>query len=794
MPGLGGMAISMRVPTPQPLADRLINLVTLPTHGPVTIADLEGCAQGNLLAPFAAGPTRRLYGVEISAAQVEAARARLPHADITCAPFESVRIAAGSISLAVGNPPYVRLDSGKRAEYVALTLATHALTPGGVTIQIIPARQLDGTLANHIARHYTDVRCWRFPDGDPDSDLAFQKYTQIVIAGVKRPTPLEAPDVSTRTQMMGWKYDSEKQRWAGGIEPPVLPAAPIPDPYAVPMCSTDPDITVLHADDALLLERLVADGLHHGQPWRDATAPQPLNQQVRPLMPPAGPAHVSALILSGLLDGDILQTAAGRQFVLTTWAVKTRKAQEITDEQREKHVVAVTQNEPEGALSVLWLDTGDVETYIGTDAYTFLSPYLPTLAQTVLQKHEPVYQLNPARWEVRVALTIAQDKQLPGQPYPGLAPAQMHRPFALRAALWAQGQPVLLNGEAGVGKTRQLILLSALLGYYWQHHQGRDVSEWGFQPAEFAQERRPSWARRLRRAWRANPRLPGDAPRALPVIVSCPRRVTAWEQEFATAFPQADMWGRIESMADVRDFFHACATSDTPVLVATIAHSTKHNRGLHFAPGVVRHATIVEEAVLTPPAEIQPYLEPIQAGPRIVAYRDTRTGQILTHQVERETFACPHCGTMVEAVPATDPTPDPTSNDEEGRDNRVPVTDITYFLKARRRCRQCAAPLWQFPRTKARQRKHGSIGFARWSALVEAGLPEHPTTRPRRERARARLNAEGQWDWTGDERINPYDWLHRHYRECWGLTIIDESHNGRGANSDIARAFHLLWT
>jgi hypothetical protein len=782
------MAISMRIQTPQPLADRLTHLVALPDTGRVNIADLEGCAQGNLLAPWSSGPSHRLYGIEISEEQVDAARARLPHADITRSPFESLRIAAGSISLAVGNPPYVRLENGKRAEYVAITLATHALCAGGVTIQIIPARQLDGVLANHLARNYTDVRCWRFPDDDPDSDESFQKYTQIVIAGVKRATVLDAPDPGVKAQVMAWKYDNEKKTWAGGAAPPVIPDAPIADPYPVPVCGREPEITVLHADDALLLERLSADGLHHGNQWRDATEPHPLTTLVRLLMPPVGPAHISALILSGLLDGDILETAEGRQFVLTTWAVKTRKEQDVTDEQREAHVVEVVQNEPEGALSVLWMDTGEVETHIGSDAYAFLAPYLPVLTQTVLGKYEPVYQLDPARWEVRVALTIAQDKQLPGQPYPGLAPAQMHRPFALRRAFWEQGQPVLLNGEAGVGKTRQLILLSALLGYYWQHRQGRDVREWGLVPAEFDQERRPRWLRRLRQAWKANPRLPGDAPRALPVIVSCPKRVTAWQQEFATAFPQAQYWGRIESMADIRDFFAACATSDAPIVVGIIAHSTKHNRGLHFAPGVERKATIVEEAVLDPPEDLHPHLEPIRDGRKIVAYKDTRTSTILTHHVERETFFCPHCGHRVEAIPAKDPTKHDGENAEP-----VPVTDITYFLKAKRRCSWCDALLWQFPRTEARQRTYGSIGFARWSQFVDAGLPERPTTRPRREQAHVRLNAEGQWDWTGNERINPFDWLHRHYRRCWGLTIIDESHNGRSGDSDIGRAFHLLW-
>jgi hypothetical protein len=39
--------------------------------------------------------------------------------------------------------------------------------------------------------------------------------------------------------------------------------------------------------------------------------------------------------------------------------------------------------------------------------------------------------------------------------------------------------------------------------------------------------------------------------------------------------------------------------------------------------------------------------------------------------------------------------------------------------------------------------------------------------------------------------FSPYEFLHRFYKGCVALAIIDESHNGRGRSTDIAHSFHL---
>lgn len=92
--------------------------------------------------------------------------------------------------------------------------------PGGVNLSVIPARSgLDGTLINHWAKHFHTVRCWRFPDGDPDDEHAFQRYTQIVLAGVKRAEALSEPDPLVKAQLQAWRFDSEHNPWAQHLEP-----------------------------------------------------------------------------------------------------------------------------------------------------------------------------------------------------------------------------------------------------------------------------------------------------------------------------------------------------------------------------------------------------------------------------------------------------------------------------------------------------------------------------------------------------------------------------------------------
>ena len=89
----------------------------------------------------------------------------------------------------------------------------------------------------------------------------------------------------------------------------------------------------------------------------------------------------------------------------------------------------------------------------GDEVFAFLQPWLQTLAAQVVEKRVPLYQLNPQDWEIRVVSQIGRDKQLPGAAFPGLAPAQQHRVYAMGRSIDVKGRTAI-QGEPGTGKVR----------------------------------------------------------------------------------------------------------------------------------------------------------------------------------------------------------------------------------------------------------------------------------------------------------------------------------------------------
>lgn len=134
---------------------------------------------------------------------------------------------------------------------------------------------------------------------------------------------------------------------------------------------------------------------------------------------------------------------------------------------------------------------------------------------------------------------------------------------------------IAFQGSPGSGKTRQLIALIALFA---RRYHGRST--------EFRGQPLPTWAYRLIRNWRNNPHTTGDAPRALPIAVSTPMRVTTtWEREVLGAFPGAEVL-MIDTFRDVDAWMARCATSTAPVVVGVFSQSKTRAFSLDWEPAV----------------------------------------------------------------------------------------------------------------------------------------------------------------------------------------------------------------
>jgi hypothetical protein len=789
---LENLAHSAFVPTRLADAERIChNLLAIPA-APYTVLDPTS-GEGHLLVPFAANPRAQLYGVELSAERAAESRTRLPRAMIVTSPFENVRIVDNTVDLVVSNPPYMIGEFG-RLEYAIIRDVTAALRPGNPHITIVPARQWDGTMARFWARHYERVQCWMLEADE------FAKYTQIVVAGVKRAAPLASPDPLELNRIRGFRYrlDPEhpaKSPWAQGFAPVVLPDAPIADPYLVTPGGELVEITVLKADQAELLRGLDKGGAHLTPAWQSATMWQAAATLEQPLMPISGESYLAALILTGTLDGEELEGPDGQWYTFATHIASEWASVEVDEEMRKKGVTSVQQQQDKPCLSVLNLVSGELTHYQRDEVFTFLRPWLAILAQRVLHQYNPIYDLNPPDWMLRVAMTIAQDKTLPGAAMAGLQSPQLHRSFAGYTALCETGR-FAINGEPGTGKTRMHILIMALFAYTWQH---RHVWE----------GKRPTWVKGVRRAWQANPRTIGDAPRALPLAVMTPMRVVpVWEKEIAGAWPEAEVLV-IDDHSDVRHWMDRCAVSDAPAVIAIFSQSKTRAFGRAWQPAVLSKGKPVKVFDLKPAPELLPELEPVTNDKgKLVAYTVTATGAFVMKDDIEYTFRCPDCNSVVEAEPGSlrkkragdTASAEAKADDSEAR--REPVRSITWFEDRRRTCDHCGAPLWTDARIKPTQAKYPQIPFNIWSTAVDAPRIDDKTSTPldgatstrarRRTPAMVRIvDAAGNRGAVAPDSFSPYDYWNRFYRGCCAFVEIDESHNLRGQSTDIAHSGHL---
>jgi hypothetical protein len=822
-------------------------------------------------------------------------------------------------------PPYF-FSNGKRAEYRIIADAGELLMPGGIMVAIIPARSAwDGTMISHWYKWYDQIRVWKFPDStDEDEEGGFEDYTQICVLGVRLATA-RVPDMAQKKRLSGFRWRKPEKvgqsPWEQGFPPPDLPTEPLAAPYVVPAALVQPMLVIKHADNDTLLQAVAKYGAQLTPAWEAATTWSEEGFVDAPAMPPTGEAHLAADILTGLLDGEIVCGPEGTPHLFTSFVTQEWISIEIDEEEREKQRergvvhLEVKQQQDKPILGVLNLASGSSHYYQGEEVFTYLQPWLPTLAARVIEKRKPLYQLDPADWEMRVVSNIGKDKQLPGAAFPGLAVAQHHRVYAMSRAIDAKGRTAI-QGEPGVGKTRIGIATVARLAYRWRQRNA----------AEFRQEAQPGWVKHLRRAWLANPtprallgvepvydEQSGQVtayrhvrtnrviapellgPSALPVLVTTPKKVTKeWANEIRAAWPQAEVLF-IKDYHDVAHWMQRCASSPAPAVIGIFSHSTSRAFGRAWQPVVheKKQTTIVPD--LEPDATLKEALEPVyDRRDRLVAYQFKETGQVLTKELTTSFFYCPDCLGRIEATPRGVHAPDKKVNtssqdvprEEDDTDVLEPVTSLTWFKSKQRWCtceietraadggiKLCNAPLWTDARTEVTQHKYPHVPFAAWSQVMEgvmtgqttihagADAASHLTKLPSTQTSASGSRlvpsetgrvvvtrpdpsaAEGyeplqdtegvivayQHSLTGQELVpvyglwsrrvvgyvaaetgslvtkttrfelrmpppasfSPYEFLHRFYKGCVALAIIDESHNGRGRSTDIAHSFHL---
>ncbi len=364
-------------------------------------------------------------------------------------------------------------------------------------------------------------------------------------------------------------------------------------------------------------------------------------------------------------------------------------------------------------------------------------------------------------------------------PFPGLAVPQQHRVYAMWRSLNRCGRTAI-QGEPGTGKTRMHIALMALFAFVWHARDGVLA-----QPGR----KLPFWVKRLRRAWKANRRTIGDAPRALPLMVVTPMRVVpVWEKEIAAAWPEAEVIV-IDDQHDVARWMQRCAQSFAPAVIAIFSQSKTRAFGRAWQPAVIEKTHTVQVPDLDAPGE------PVSDGNRVIGIRgpDGRT-VMRTERISH--FHCPDGGTLQEAEPGslrrTQRRREPAEEPADADDRREPITSLTWFVDKRRACDHCGAALWTDARLKTTEARFPQLPFAAWSRAARVAANAGGEVPVVRGQPQVRLvDAAGQRGSHPPDSFSPYAYLYRCYPGCVAFVEIDESHNARTKTTDIGHAVHL---
>jgi hypothetical protein len=206
----------------------------------------------------------------------------------------------------------------------------------------------------------------------------------------------------------------------------------------------------------------------------------------------------------------------------------------------------------------------------------------------------------------------------------------------------------------------------------------------------------------------------------------------------------------------------------------------------------------------------------------LTGYRWKATGELYAREETVTHFYCPGCGGQIKATPGKLHEREQRPVEEEQQlsalkkvqreeevvesDDLEPVTSKTWFTLKPRWCR-CRTDARNHPGPRNpegctyKQNGHHCV--------AETAIAARPVSKAAGAGKRKGISlglplSAGKGKDVQDnngtcfiareplpESFSPYDYLYRFYRGCVALAVIDESHHGRGRDTDIAHAHHL---
>lgn len=295
------VAVAGYFPTPPSVVGLILNLLVLPepptprpgyhSYNNQTRVLVDPCAgEGAALAAVAEaipGQTS-LFMVEMEETRAAECSRRRHTIHMRHGDFFLLQSDKGFASLLWHNPPYDHDREFKRLEERFLQRAGPLLAPDGLLIHIVPGYSLAAS-AESLARDYSDLQCWRFPDGQ------FEIFSQVVVIGRRNPRPFADPAEIERIREWSVNYANL----------PPLPSEPDRQ-YAIPVSSRTLPTWEMSSIDLEVLKKQF-------HPWesdrgeiRDICPPIDLAAQFHRVFPVASmprATHLAAALATGVFNG-----------------------------------------------------------------------------------------------------------------------------------------------------------------------------------------------------------------------------------------------------------------------------------------------------------------------------------------------------------------------------------------------------------------------------------------------------------------------------------------------------------
>jgi len=255
----------------------------------------------------------------------------------------------------------------------------------------------------------------------------------------------------------------------------VIPPSPVAGPKGQAFRFKHMPVT---EEDYLRAAEKAALALEKSRPWLNLI-PEIEAQTITPAITPKQ-GHISMLVTAGLL-GTTLVTHNGFPLLLKGG---TEKYTVKIDEDSEEEEIEYDPDDPEKKKSLFRVRVEErsrptLWTLDATGNFTFsndpvkisdtLRIHVAELAQRVLGRNVPRYNLKPQAWEWQVFDPLSQGRYLPGRKETGLTDFQKHLSVALGRLLLATGSG-LVNAEMGSGKSTVALGVAEYLTTNFERH------------------------------------------------------------------------------------------------------------------------------------------------------------------------------------------------------------------------------------------------------------------------------------------------------------------------------------